>query len=656
MLQVNPVKERLLFLSPVVQAGWEKEASITDFDKLADLGQGAFGLVTKVQHKKSQVIYAIKQMDKKRLKNSGMIEQIKTEIKIMYSLSHENIVKLFNHFEDDNNIYLIIDYAPGGQLWNKLQKAPGKRLPEKEVALYVKDLVSALEYLHGKGIIHRDIKPENLLIDGKGHLKLADFGWSNYFKSDAQRTTFCGTLDYLAPEMVESGHQHDHMVDIWAVGVLVYELLTGKSPFSPASLSLKLKEIERGTQQNIVAVKFDFPKEFPPLAKDLVSKILRKNPRTRLNLSEIKSHPWVKCTAFVVKKKELDPQALIEAVTFGQAMADKKGVAQAEKTNVGINPAFTEEEIIQYARPDSMLDKAQFDFTSATKTLNLDKQIADFRQQMGIFANNLPTTTGTTNIPGITTTTTAISSNVDLTPVMTPTNNFNISTFSAFSEDNSPSKGKDLEYRLKIKADECNILQQELNNLKKDLQNSSSNNALVKSLQDENKSLKSQLEDMKRRLSDRDLSLSLVEQSRKSLEEQLKRAHESLKYSTHSEDLTRKVTQLEEQLSRDTKNYEAKIRDLETKLASSSNTSSLNSLGNNNPTEKMIELKEVNENLNAQITEYNKLIKRLYDEPLKDPDSEKKRMLEDIKTLRSLSSIKQDRIERLETKMKAISG
>ena len=118
-----------------------------------------------------------------------------------------------------------------------------------------------MEYLHGKGIIHRDIKPENLLIDGKGHLKLADFGWSNYFKSDAQRTTFCGTLDYLAPEMVESGHQHDHMVDIWAVGVLVYELLTGKSPFSPASLSLKLKEIERGTQQNIVVCIFQKTKK-----------------------------------------------------------------------------------------------------------------------------------------------------------------------------------------------------------------------------------------------------------------------------------------------------------------------------------------------------------------------------------------------------------
>ena len=112
------------------------------------------------------------------------------------------------------------------------------------------------------------------------------------------------------------------------------------------------------------------------MAKDLVSKILRKNPKTRLNLFEIKTHPWVKCTAFVVKKKELDPKALIEEVTFGQNMAEKNNFAQFEK-NLGIVPAFTEEEIIQIARPDSMLDKAKFDFSSTSKTLNLDKQIEE---------------------------------------------------------------------------------------------------------------------------------------------------------------------------------------------------------------------------------------------------------------------------------------
>lgn len=627
MLQLNSVKERLLFLSPVVQAGWEKEASISDFDVMANLGQGAFGLVTKVQHKKSQVIYAIKQMDKKRLKNSGMIEQITTEIKIMYSLNHENIVKLFNHFEDDTNVYLIIDYAPGGQLWNKLQKSPGKRLPEKEVAVYVKDLVSALEYLHGKGIIHRDIKPENLLIDGKGRLKLADFGWSNYFKSDAQRTTFCGTLDYLAPEMVEVGHQHDHMVDIWAVGVLTYELLTGKSPFSPLNPSLKLKDVERGTQQNIVAVKFDYPKEFPPLAKDLVSKILRKNPKTRLNLFEIKTHPWVKCTAFVVKKKELDPKALIEEVTFGQNMAEKNNFAQLAK-DLGIKPAFTEEEIIQIARPDSMLDKVKFDFQTTSKTLNLDKQIEDFKKQMGLYGGaTVTTTTATTaNVPG--------TYFIDPSPTNAVFNNSGFS--SGYSDDMSPTKVKnDLDYRLKIKSEECEMLQQEVNKLKKAAADSASagtsNSYIVKAFEEENASLKAQLADLKRKLTEKD---AVIESTRRSLEDKL---------------------------NRETHQYGVTIKDLEYKLKEAEKRSYAgtpiieNGKGNANKQTQNEELQEINDNLNAQISEYNKLIKRLYDDPAKDGDAEKKRMLEDIKTLRSLSSIKQDRIERLEAKVKSLA-
>jgi len=632
MLQLNSVKERILFLSPVVQAGWEKEASISDFDILANLGQGAFGLVTKVQHKKSQVIYAIKQMEKKRLKNSGMIEQIVTEIKIMYSLNHENIVKLFNHFEDDTNVYLIIDYAPGGQLWNKLQKSPGKRLPEKEVALYVKDLVSALEYLHGKGIIHRDIKPENLLIDGKGRLKLADFGWSNYFKSDAQRTTFCGTLDYLAPEMVEMGHQHDHMVDIWAVGVLTYELLTGKSPFSPSNPSLKLKDVERGTQQNIVAVKFDYPKEFPPLAKDLVSKILRKNPKTRLNLFEIKTHPWVKCTAFVVKKKELDPKALIEEVTFGQNMAEKNNFA-ALGQNLGVKPAFTEEEIIQIARPDSMLDKVKFDFQATSKTLNLDKQIDDFRKQMGLYGTTTTTPAATTvTTTGHTTPTTTVPGSYLIDP--SPTNAVYNSAFSNYSDDLSPTKvTKDLDYRLKIKIEECNMLQQEVDKLKKaaadNASTGTSNSYIVKAFEDENNNLKAQLADLKKRLTEKD---SVIEHTRRSLEDKL----------------TSQVRQ-----------SDVIIRDLESRLKDAQSKSIVGvENGKNSKDSKQTqneELEEINSNLNAQISEYNKLIKRLYDDPAKDADAEKKRMLEDIKTLRSLSSIKQDRIERLEAKVKSLA-
>jgi len=158
--------------------------------------------------------------------------------------------------------------------------------------------------------------------------------------------------------MVQGGHHHDHMVDIWSIGVLIYELLSGKSPFAPKDAS-KLKDIERATQQNILALKYDFPKEFPALAKDLVGKILKKNPKTRLNLSEIKTHPWVKINTQDNKpKKELNPEELIKQVMFAHTMAEKNKFAQVDpKLGEAIDPAFSHEEIIEIVRPDSMLDQ-----------------------------------------------------------------------------------------------------------------------------------------------------------------------------------------------------------------------------------------------------------------------------------------------------------
>ena len=131
----------------------------------------------KATHKKSKLTYAIKEMEKKQLREANMVEQVVNEVKIMYSLNHDYIIKLYNHFEDDDHIYLVLEFAQGGQLYHNLFNQPGKRFSEKIVAKYIRQLILALDHIHRLKIIHRDIKPENILIDHKDNIKLADFGW-----------------------------------------------------------------------------------------------------------------------------------------------------------------------------------------------------------------------------------------------------------------------------------------------------------------------------------------------------------------------------------------------------------------------------------------------------------------------------------------------
>ncbi len=117
----------------------------------------------------------------------------------MYALKHPNIVKLYNHFEDDFSIYFVLEFAENGELFDALMKVPEKKFEEKKAAKYIREVALALEYIHRKNIIHRDIKPENILIGKNDEAKLADFGWSNFTEGKNKRTTYCGTLDYLSP-------------------------------------------------------------------------------------------------------------------------------------------------------------------------------------------------------------------------------------------------------------------------------------------------------------------------------------------------------------------------------------------------------------------------------------------------------------------------
>lgn len=284
--KLNQVKNRILKLSPTVREGLERELSKEEFFSEGDkpIGKGGFGQVWKVRHKATDKIYVIKVMNKNNIIEQKMVDQINREVEIMYKINHPHVIKLYTHFEDDDNLYLIMHYASKGQLYSLLKKQ--NRFDQRTAAQYMREIISAMKYLHSFNppIIHRDIKPENILLDENGRVKLADFGWSNYVdEKNNLRKTYCGTPEYLAPEMIKK-EGHDITVDIWDLGVLMFELLTGRPPFSGSN--------QNELFLNIKKHKIQWPDDFNALAKNLILKILKQNPKERVTLDEISVHAW----------------------------------------------------------------------------------------------------------------------------------------------------------------------------------------------------------------------------------------------------------------------------------------------------------------------------------------------------------------------------
>lgn len=258
---------------------------LRDFSCNKNLGQGRFGHVMRAKELKTGYTVALKIMQKNQLIQGNAEIQLKREIEIQSELRHPNILRLYGFFYDEKRIYLILEYAAGGELYRKL-KAEGGTFDEQQAAKYVTALASAIRYCHSKGVIHRDLKPENLLLDADDNLKIADFGWSVHAVRATRRETICGTLDFLAPEMCEN-EPYDTAVDLWSIGILMYEMLYGSPPFEETT--------EEDTRARIKQVDLVFPKtkNISDDAKHLIRGLLRRNPAKRMPLPKVLSHPWI---------------------------------------------------------------------------------------------------------------------------------------------------------------------------------------------------------------------------------------------------------------------------------------------------------------------------------------------------------------------------
>ncbi|KAF7694480.1 cGMP-dependent protein kinase 1 [Silurus meridionalis] len=250
------------------------------------LGLGGFGrveLVTTLHHGK---YFALKRISKKLIVQKRQEEHVLFEKKLLMDIECDFIVKLYATFKDSRYIYMAMDFCSGGEIWTKLKEA--KRFEENITVFVAACVVEAYAYLHKKDIMYRDLKPENLMLDSRGYVKLVDFGFAKKLQRGQKTYSFCGTPEYMAPEIIQN-QGHDFAADFWSLGILIYELLAGSPPFSSSE------------PQNIYARILDGVMKFPPhmgeAARSLISKLCRPRPGQRLGstkngMRDVRTHRW----------------------------------------------------------------------------------------------------------------------------------------------------------------------------------------------------------------------------------------------------------------------------------------------------------------------------------------------------------------------------
>jgi len=256
-----------------------------DFELLTVIGKGSFGKVMQVRKKDDGKIYAMKVLRKDNIIAKKQVAHTKAEKHILEKVSHPFIIKLNYAFQTEGKLYLILDYVNGGELFWHLKNSG--RFDEDRVRFYTAEIVSALGHLHELGVVYRDLKPENLLIDTEGHICITDFGLSKEIDNEEGTNTFCGTPEYLAPEILAGNHHHNTAVDWWSLGILTYEMLTGLPPFYSKNMNIMY--------QKIMTAELSFPPYINDETQSLLRGLLTRDVPKRLGsngVGEIKSHPY----------------------------------------------------------------------------------------------------------------------------------------------------------------------------------------------------------------------------------------------------------------------------------------------------------------------------------------------------------------------------
>ena len=269
----------------------ENKSLFDKYEVKQKIGKGKFGLVKLGINKESKEKVAIKIMTKKNMDKSDL-ELAKVEIDILKIAQHPNIIKLYDVFENEHHIYIIMEYCSGGDLLSYFE-SHNYVLPESKVCEIIHKLSMAVYYLHSYGIVHRDLKPENILMtDSKltADIRLLDFGLSKIIGNDEKCTEPYGTLTFVAPEVLQ-GKPYDKSVDLWSIGIITFLLLCGYLPFDDQHSE---REIARQTINDPVPFDYKIWNKFSPEAKIFVNGLLQKKPEKRYTIKEVLEHPWIK--------------------------------------------------------------------------------------------------------------------------------------------------------------------------------------------------------------------------------------------------------------------------------------------------------------------------------------------------------------------------